>query len=163
MLRLHRALADRPVRLLEYLRHVGHVEVPDVRAVHGVEGGTEGPDTLLEGQCVHGVVGLTTEIEVGQEEIRDLLGSQQLGPILAEINCRFKVPITYPDTLHIGTYITDLKADRFTQKYVLISEAHNCIAAEGEGRVVCYDFNRGQKADLPADMLEKLKGHQRAL
>src|SRR5207245_7898441 len=37
-----------------------------------------------------------------------------LGPILASINCNFRRPIGYPDTVHIGTRVTKVGNSSFT-------------------------------------------------
>ena len=42
-----------------------------------------------------------------------------VGPILASTQCRFKIPLTYPDTVSIGTKIEELEEDRFVMKYGL--------------------------------------------
>jgi len=84
------------------------------------------------------------------------LAANQVGPILAETRCRFKAPVTYPDTVYIGTYITDLTPNSFIQKYVMVSESLNCVVAEGDGRVVCYDFKNACKTDLPSGVHEQL-------
>lgn len=88
------------------------------------------------------------------------LAADQIGPILAETRCRFKAPVTYPDTVYIGTYITDLTPNSFIQKYVMVSEALNCVVAEGDGRVVCYDFKNACKTDLPNAVHEQLLSQQ---
>ena len=69
---------------------------------------------------------------------------QQVGPILASTQCRFKLPLSYPDSVIIGTYITDLEVDRFVMKYAIYSLGHERVAAEGDGLIVCYDYNKGE-------------------
>jgi acyl-CoA thioester hydrolase len=73
----------------------------------------------------------------------------QCGPILASTSCRFRVPLTYPDTLTIGCRIEDIGDDRFTMIYRVVSHNHDATAAEGEGRIVVFDYAKGQKAPLP--------------
>lgn len=72
-----------------------------------------------------------------------------VGPILARTQCRFIVPLTYPDTVHVGTRIIDVGEDRFTMLYTVVSETRDVIAAEGEGRIVIFDYNLGHKAPIP--------------
>lgn len=87
----------------------------------------------------------------------NLMEEQQLGPILASTQCRFKVPLTYPDQVVIGTYLTDFESDRFLMKYAVYSLQHNRIAAEGDGAIVCYDYKEGKKAHIPEAIFESLK------
>ena len=82
---------------------------------------------------------------------------QNIGPILASTRCRFRLPLTHPDTILIGTFITDLQADRFLMNYGIYSLAHQRLAAEGDGFIVCYDYQRGEKAPIPAAIFARLE------
>ena len=84
--------------------------------------------------------------------------THNIGPILGETRCRFKLPLTYPDTVHIGVTVEDLQNDRFVHRYRLFSDKHQTIAAEGEGRIVYFDYSRHCKTDLPQALLAKLQG-----
>jgi acyl-CoA thioester hydrolase len=59
-----------------------------------------------------------------------------IGPILGATSCRYKLPLTYPDTVSIGAKTVEVEEDRFTMKYVIVSRRHQKIAAEGDGVVV---------------------------
>ncbi len=83
---------------------------------------------------------------LGLSDFMDLSG---VGPILASIQCRFKAPVRFPDTLTVGTRARDLGADRFTMQHAIASHAQQRIVAEGEGVVVCYDYRAGRKAPVP--------------
>ncbi|MEZ4380890.1 MAG: thioesterase family protein [Nannocystaceae bacterium] len=72
-----------------------------------------------------------------------------VGPILAQTSCAFRAPLTYPDTVHLGARAVDLGDDRFTMRYRVVSERLGTIAAEGDGRVISYDYRAGRKAPLP--------------
>lgn len=85
------------------------------------------------------------------------VAEQQIGPILASTQCRFKIPLNYPDTVIVGTYITDLEEDRFLMKYGIYSLEHNRVAAEGDGLIVCYDYSKGKKAAIPEAIFAKLQ------
>lgn len=84
-----------------------------------------------------------------QTGITQWMQTYGVGPILASTQCRFKLPLSYPDTLWIGARVADLGDDRFRMGYAVFSEQHQRVAAVGEGLVVCYDYNQNQKADLP--------------
>lgn len=81
--------------------------------------------------------------------VNDFKEKQGIGPILASTKCRFKAPLTYPDTISIATSVTELAQDRFTMKYFIISHQSGRIAAEGEGLIVYYDYNHNSKHDIP--------------
>lgn len=81
--------------------------------------------------------------------IFDYMDAHQVGPILARTQCRFMAPLTFPDTVHLGTRIEDMGADRFTMIYRVVSEVRDCVAAEGDGRIVMLDYATNQKAPIP--------------
>ena len=79
----------------------------------------------------------------------DTMHGSGIGPILARTSCAFRVPLEYPDTVTVGTRITDVGEDRFTMLYRVWSHRKQVIAAEGDGRMVVFDYRAGQKAPLP--------------
>jgi acyl-CoA thioester hydrolase len=72
-----------------------------------------------------------------------------VGPILAETRCRFRRPVTYPDTVRVGASIQEVGDDRFTMAYRLLNAAGD-LAADGTGVVVAYNYRASRKAALPA-------------
>lgn len=73
-----------------------------------------------------------------------------VGPILAHTACAFRAPLTFPDHVLLGARVEGLAEDRFTMRYRVVSEGLGQVAAEGEGRVVSFDYRAGVKAPLPA-------------
>ncbi|HSJ25842.1 MAG TPA: thioesterase family protein [Longimicrobiales bacterium] len=76
-------------------------------------------------------------------------GDGDVGPILASTHCRFRLPLAYPDTVHVGARATDVGDDRFTMEYRVVSERHGAVAADGGGVVVAFDYAAGRKTRLP--------------
>lgn len=72
-----------------------------------------------------------------------------VGPILARTSCAFRAPLTFPDTVTLAARAVDLGEDRFTMHYRVVSERLGVVAAEGEGRVISYDYRNARKAPLP--------------
>ena len=83
--------------------------------------------------------------------------SHDVGPILANTSCRFKAPVTYPDTVILGASVRDLGEDRFTMNYAIYSESIGRIAAEGTGLIVMFDYANKQKAALPNILRERIE------
>ena len=77
-----------------------------------------------------------------------------VGPILATTQCRFRLPLTYPDTVSVGARIKDIGDDRFLVEYVVVSHRHGRVAAQGDGVIVSYDYREKRKAPLP-DVIRK--------
>ena len=46
----------------------------------------------------------------------DYMDETGVGPILASTGCRFRVPLTYPDTVSIGARVAEVEGDRFVMK-----------------------------------------------
>lgn len=79
-----------------------------------------------------------------------------IGPILGSTSCRYKIPLTYPDTVSVGAKTISVEEDRFTMKYVVVSHRHQKIAAEGEGVVVMYNYREGKKTNIPDAIRQRL-------
>jgi acyl-CoA thioester hydrolase len=79
-----------------------------------------------------------------------------IGPILGSTSCKYRLPLTYPDTVSVGTKITDIAEDRFTMKYVIVSHKHQKVAAEGDGVVVMYDYREGRKTAIPEEIRKRI-------
>ena len=79
----------------------------------------------------------------------DLMDETGVGPILASTACRYKRPVKFPDTLVAGIRVADIKDDRFTTYYRLVSTAQGGVVAEGEGLVVTYNYRTNLKAPIP--------------
>lgn len=82
-------------------------------------------------------------------------GAGAVGPILHSTSCRFRIPLQYPSTVQVGARVTELKADRFLMAYRIA--LGDLLAAEGTGLVVAYDYKAARKADLPADVRQRIE------
>ena len=74
-----------------------------------------------------------------------------VGPIVHSTTCRYRIPVTYPDALTVGTRIRDhasltTESDRFTMELAAYSKAHGAVAAEGTCIIVVYDYANAAKA-----------------
>lgn len=80
-----------------------------------------------------------------------------VGPILAATNCRFKIPLTYPDTVSIATRVSEIEDDRFTMDYYVVSHNHEKVAAEGTGLIVCFNYKENKKTAIPAKLKRRIE------
>lgn len=83
----------------------------------------------------------------------DAMERNGTGPILASSSCRYKFPLTYPDTVSVGSRTTRIEEDRFFMEHVIVSHKHRGIAAEGEGVIVTYNYRESSKQPIPEDVL----------
>jgi acyl-CoA thioester hydrolase len=84
-----------------------------------------------------------------------------IGPILGSASCKYRLPLTYPDTVSVGAKITEIAEDRFTMKYVVVSHKHQKIAAEGDGVVVMYDYREGKKTAIPEEIRKRIRAMEK--
>ncbi|MBE0366906.1 acyl-CoA thioesterase [Pseudoalteromonas aurantia] len=94
---------------------------------------------------------------LSQTGLLSILSEPSHSPVLRDTYAQYKRPVTFPDTLHIGSYITDIKEDRFTMRYEAFSESQQAICTTGYASVVMFNMNSGQKAAIPSNMLTILK------
>lgn len=80
-----------------------------------------------------------------------------VGPILQATNARFRRPLTYPDTIHIGTRLKEIQDDRFVIEHNIVSEALNEVATVGEGVIVTFHYASGKKVAVPDELKERIR------
>lgn len=79
-----------------------------------------------------------------------------IGPILANTQCKFIIPLTYPDKLSVGAKVDVIEKDRFLMKYLLVSQKHKNIAAIGEGMIVSFNYHENKKAPIPDEIRARI-------
>ncbi|HMV69943.1 MAG TPA: thioesterase family protein [Myxococcota bacterium] len=79
-----------------------------------------------------------------------------VGPILARTTAVFRAPVSWPDTVAVTARLEDLGEDRFTMRYVVESARLGRVAAEGDARIVSYDYRAGTRAPLPPAIRDEL-------
>ena len=87
----------------------------------------------------------------------DIEKATGIGPILASTQARFRRALTYPDTIHIGARLLEVKDDRLTLEHRIISEALDDVATEGQGLIVSFHYASGKKAALPEELKEGIR------
>ncbi|MEO8199570.1 MAG: thioesterase family protein [Gemmatimonadota bacterium] len=80
----------------------------------------------------------------------------EIGAILHSTSCRFRIPLHYPDRIQIGARARDIKEDRFSMEYVVVSLSLGAIVAEGSGVIVSFDYAAGRKAPLPEEVRRRI-------
>jgi acyl-CoA thioester hydrolase len=72
----------------------------------------------------------------------------EYGLILASVGCRFRLPVTYPDTLAVGARVAAMGDDRLLMEHAAFSRKLGKIAAEGDADVVSYNYLAGRRTPL---------------
>jgi acyl-CoA thioester hydrolase len=76
--------------------------------------------------------------------------------VVASSQCKYLRPVFYPDVLHIGARIEELRNSAFRMHYVLWSETQNQLVATGEAVMVCVDKVTSKKLNIPDDVRQKI-------
>lgn len=79
------------------------------------------------------------------------------GLVVADSRCRYKAPVVYPDTLHVGIGVEILGEDRLVVHYDLFSESMARNAAEAEVVLVSVDAKTGRKMPMPEWFLAAMR------
>ena len=92
----------------------------------------------------------------GKLDVMDLMNRTGIGPILASTSCRFRAPLTYPDTVLIGAKVTNIEQDRFMMNYLVVSTRLQKVAAEGDGLIVAFNYRENKKAIIPDELKQRI-------
>ena len=87
----------------------------------------------------------------------DIMDQTGIGPILAETRCRYRKPLTYPDTLSVGARVSELGEDCFVIQHRVVSHKLGAVAAEGEGTLVAYNYREKHKSALPDEVRRRIR------
>jgi acyl-CoA thioester hydrolase len=89
----------------------------------------------------------------------------EYGFVIASVTCRYRAPVTYPDTLEVGVRVAAWGRDRVLMEYQAFSRALDRVAAEAETLLVAYDFRTGRPMSIRQEQREAivaLEGHEPA-
>ncbi len=94
-------------------------------------------------------VGWLASTQVGVEDLG-------VGPILARTSCVYRAPLAYPDTVWVGARSDPPETDRFTMHYCVVSQSLGVVAAQGDGRIISFDYKAGAKVPLPDNVRDAI-------
>ncbi len=85
---------------------------------------------------------------MAQTRVMEEMKSKQVGPILASTECRYKRPVTYPDTLKVGARTIEMGTQDFIQEYAIYSKQQQAVTTIGKARIVMVDYKTQRKTEL---------------
>ncbi len=80
-----------------------------------------------------------------------------IAPILAETNCRYKLPLHYPDTITVGASIIEQHTHGFLMEYAIFSHTHQKISSVGKGRIVMLNYATHEKFAVDEQLLSTIR------
>ena len=89
------------------------------------------------------------------------LPPEGVGPILANLSCDYRRPLTYPDKVHVGARVSKVGNTSFRMDHVIVSHNENEVAAEASSVLVTLDYSTGKPVPVPEktrEAIRKLEG-----
>ena len=83
-----------------------------------------------------------------QTQMLTTMKKEGTGPIIASTECRYKKPLTYPDSLKVGVRNTDIGTTDFRQEYAIYSTQQDALTTYGSARIVMINYQTGEKTPL---------------
>ena len=90
--------------------------------------------------------------------MKEILEGNGVGPILANFNVNYKIPISYPDNVIIQTRVAKIGNTSFNVEHQVFTEKMgNSVVAEASSVVVMLNYKTGEKFNLNSSMKLKLE------
>lgn len=76
--------------------------------------------------------------------------------VVSHNSCQYLRPVTYPDTLHIGVTVVEMRNSSFSMHYTVVSEQHQCVVTKATAVVVAMQEDGMAKRALPQVIRENI-------
>ncbi|MEZ0372528.1 MAG: acyl-CoA thioesterase [Candidatus Sericytochromatia bacterium] len=91
---------------------------------------------------------------IGLDRCREETG---ISGILASVQCRYKTPVTYPDSVKVTASLLRLGEQDFELSYEIVSQKLQRVAAQASDRLVSYDYRQLAKASWPEAVMSRIR------
>jgi acyl-CoA thioester hydrolase len=106
---------------------------------------------------------IVTYFELGRFRFfADVMGAERVEDfrfILAEISCRYRIPILLHDRVFVRMHITDVYRSSFRFRCDLYDPRDGRVFAEAETVQVMYDYTTGRPVPVDADFLARARDY----
>ena len=90
--------------------------------------------------------------------MKEILEGNGVGPILANFNINYRLPLTYPDEVIIHTQVSQIGNTSFKLKQALFSKKlGNTLVADATSVVVMVNYKTGDKYTLNQNIISELE------
>ena len=79
-----------------------------------------------------------------------------VGPILASIKCDYKLPLNFPDTVHVGARVTRIGNCSLQMVHHIVSQKRDELAAVADSTVVMLDYSSGRSSPVSQEIRSKI-------
>eukprot|EP01129_Flabellula_baltica_P000042 TRINITY_DN10042_c0_g1_i1.p1 TRINITY_DN10042_c0_g1~~TRINITY_DN10042_c0_g1_i1.p1 ORF type:complete len:176 (+),score=25.65 TRINITY_DN10042_c0_g1_i1:13-540(+) len=94
-------------------------------------------------------------------DLMSMMGTNGIGIIVKENQCKYIYPVTYPDTLSIGTKVVEMNEDIFKQEYIAVSQKTGKVASAGSCVMVAFDYKIGKRVPFPEEAVIDIKAFEK--
>jgi len=106
---------------------------------------------------------IVTYLETGRMRFfADVLGSERVEDIrfiLAEVSCRYRIPILLHDRARVRMHITDVTRSTFRFRYEIGDPRDGRVFVEAESVQVMYDYATGRPRPVDDDFLRRVRDY----
>lgn len=81
--------------------------------------------------------------------VSDHYEATKVGPIMASIRCDYRFPVTYPDTIQVGSRVSRIGRSSLAMDHAIVSLRRDLIVAEGTSTIVVYDYTKAKSTPVP--------------
>ena len=79
-----------------------------------------------------------------------------VGPILASIKCDYKLPLNYPDTIHVGARVTRIGNSSLQMTHAIVSHKRDELAALADSTIVMLDYSSGKSSPVSGEIRARI-------
>ena len=91
----------------------------------------------------------------------DMMEKEHIGPILGRIDAKYRIPLTFPDTVRTYVSIKSIGNTSFVVQHVVWSETHQQVACHGEGLTVLLNYDTQQKTSISLELRDVMENYLR--
>ena len=106
---------------------------------------------------------IVTYLETGRVRFfSDVLGARRVEDILfivAEVSCRYRIPIRLQDRVRVRMRITDVSRSSFRFRYEILDPGDGRLFVEAETVQVMYDYATGRPIPIDANFLASVRDY----
>ena len=95
----------------------------------------------------------------------DLLNvfDQDVVTVVASSQCKYLKPVFYPDVLHIGARVEEIRNSAIRMHYILYSTQQQAVVADGEAVIVFVDKLEMKKTSIPEHLRQAIFDLERSV
>ncbi len=79
-----------------------------------------------------------------------------VGPILVSVKCDYKRQLHFPDTVHIGSRVSNMGKTSIDVEHKVYSQEQQAVVASGVSVLVVFDYDGNRPVRIPDDVRQQI-------